>query len=166
MHACECRCICFVPEDCNTCYMFKPRCRVKLILQLERFYHPSNLSYIHVAFSNWLTFPWHELAALTYLLLLGLSWRDWYRPYLESYSSCSLLWNLKGNIVSISNINFDILSCCRLLHIILLAFNTLAVQILSTLVDDKESVFAKRENSRAIILVASQVSMCRHRFSL
>ncbi|KAK8964292.1 hypothetical protein KSP40_PGU015293 [Platanthera guangdongensis] len=46
----------------------------------------------------------------------------------------------------------------RLLHVTLLAFNTVAVRILSILSGGKESVFAKKENSRAFIIVASQVS--------
>lgn len=46
-----------------------------------------------------------------------------------------------------------------LLHLILLAFNTFAVQILSVLSDSEESVFTKRENSRAVIIVASQKTL-------
>lgn len=46
-----------------------------------------------------------------------------------------------------------------ILHLILLAINTLAVKILSPLFGGKESVFAKKENSRAVIIVASQKTL-------
>ncbi|ONK77589.1 uncharacterized protein A4U43_C02F8200 [Asparagus officinalis] len=46
-----------------------------------------------------------------------------------------------------------------LLHLTLLAFNTVLVKILSALADGKESVFSKKENSRAVILVASQKTL-------
>lgn len=48
---------------------------------------------------------------------------------------------------------------CRFLHLVLLAFNTFAVQSLSVMHGDsgKNSVFAKKENARAVIIVTSQV---------
>ncbi|OVA03572.1 putative sodium bile acid cotransporter [Macleaya cordata] len=46
-----------------------------------------------------------------------------------------------------------------LLHLILLALNTLAVQSLSVVAGGRGSVFSKKENARALIIVASQVSV-------
>lgn len=46
-----------------------------------------------------------------------------------------------------------------LLHVTLLAFNTVAVRILSMLSGGKESVFAKKENAQALIIVASQKTL-------
>lgn len=49
---------------------------------------------------------------------------------------------------------------CRLMHLILLAFNYLSVKSLSTLSGGSQSVFSKKENAIAVLLVASQVSEC------
>lgn len=48
--------------------------------------------------------------------------------------------------------------CCRLLHLILLGINALSVQLLSAIFGREKSVFAKKENSRPLIIVSSQVS--------
>ena len=45
----------------------------------------------------------------------------------------------------------------RLLHLILLAFNAFSVWSLSVISGDCQSVFAKKENTNAVVLVASQV---------
>ncbi|KAF6165958.1 hypothetical protein GIB67_012855 [Kingdonia uniflora] len=45
------------------------------------------------------------------------------------------------------------------LHLILLAFNTLAAQSLSVVPGGRKSVFAKKENSRALVIVASQKTL-------
>ena len=45
----------------------------------------------------------------------------------------------------------------RLLHLILLAFNAFSVWSLSVISGDRQSVFAKKENTNAVVLVASQV---------
>uniref|UniRef100_A0A2P2K7Y4 Uncharacterized protein MANES_10G058700 n=1 Tax=Rhizophora mucronata TaxID=61149 RepID=A0A2P2K7Y4_RHIMU len=48
---------------------------------------------------------------------------------------------------------------CRLLHIILLAFNSLAVKGLSAVSGGSRSIFTKEENANAFILVASQKTL-------
>lgn len=50
------------------------------------------------------------------------------------------------------------ISYCRLLHLILLAFNALSIQGLSAVSGGRKSVFAKRENVSALLIVASQVT--------
>ncbi|CAL5363347.1 unnamed protein product [Camellia sinensis] len=52
-----------------------------------------------------------------------------------------------------------VVSCCRLLHLSLLAFNALAIQGLSTVSGGSKSMFAKRENAVALLLVASQKTL-------
>lgn len=46
---------------------------------------------------------------------------------------------------------------CRLLHLALLALNMLAMRSLSALSGGSRSVFSKKDNARAVIIVASQV---------
>ncbi|RWW18701.1 hypothetical protein GW17_00017299 [Ensete ventricosum] len=46
-----------------------------------------------------------------------------------------------------------------LLHFILLAFNTIAVRSLSVVSGGDQSVFSKKENLRAVIIVASQKTL-------
>lgn len=46
---------------------------------------------------------------------------------------------------------------CRLLHLSLLLFNTIAVRSVSAITGGSKSVFSKEENALAYILVASQV---------
>lgn len=50
------------------------------------------------------------------------------------------------------------ISYCRFLHLILLAFNALSIQGLSAISGGRKSVFAKRENASALLIVASQVT--------
>ena len=50
----------------------------------------------------------------------------------------------------------------RLLHFLLLAFNALALKMLSFLPGDSGSTFANRKNVIAVLLVASQVRYLRH----
>lgn len=54
--------------------------------------------------------------------------------------------------------------CCRLLHLILLGMNVLAVQLLSAVSGREKSVFSKKENARALIIVSSQVSYISSKF--
>ncbi|ESR49854.1 hypothetical protein CICLE_v10033893mg, partial [Citrus x clementina] len=46
-----------------------------------------------------------------------------------------------------------------LLHLILLAFNAFSVWSLSVISGDCQSVFAKKENTNAVVLVASQKTL-------
>lgn len=43
------------------------------------------------------------------------------------------------------------------MHLILLAFNTLGIQSLSVVSGGSKSIFSKKENASALLLVASQV---------
>jgi hypothetical protein len=44
-------------------------------------------------------------------------------------------------------------------HLILLGFNTIAVKCMSATFGGTESIFAKKENFRALLIVCSQVSL-------
>jgi hypothetical protein len=44
-------------------------------------------------------------------------------------------------------------------HLILLGFNTIAVKCMSAAFGGTESIFAKKENFRALLIVCSQVSL-------
>ncbi|KAL5974659.1 hypothetical protein ACLOJK_031329 [Asimina triloba] len=46
-----------------------------------------------------------------------------------------------------------------LLHFVLLAFNSIAVRSLSVISGNSKGVFAKKENSRAVVIVASQKTL-------
>lgn len=48
---------------------------------------------------------------------------------------------------------------CRLLHLGLLAFNALAIRSLSAVSGGHKSIFSKKENAQAALLVASQVAI-------
>jgi sodium/bile acid cotransporter 7 len=48
---------------------------------------------------------------------------------------------------------------CRLLHVTLLVFNSVAVRSLSVISGGKKSTFSREENANALILVASQVKI-------
>lgn len=51
------------------------------------------------------------------------------------------------------------LPCCSILHFTLLAFNALAIKILSSISGGSKSVFANKRNAVALLLVASQVKL-------
>ncbi|MBA0576703.1 hypothetical protein Golob_027409 [Gossypium lobatum] len=48
---------------------------------------------------------------------------------------------------------------CRLLHLGLLAFNALAIRSLSAVSGGHKSIFSKKENAQAALLVASQKTL-------
>ncbi|XP_006436613.2 probable sodium/metabolite cotransporter BASS4, chloroplastic [Citrus clementina] len=56
-------------------------------------------------------------------------------------------------------IGLDTFLYYRLLHLILLAFNAFSVWSLSVISGDCQSVFAKKENTNAVVLVASQKTL-------
>lgn len=55
---------------------------------------------------------------------------------------------------------YIIILYCRLLHLLLLAFNAVAVKSLAAVSGGNQSEFSKKENANAVLLVASQVSEC------
>ncbi|KAJ1435946.1 putative sodium bile acid cotransporter [Sesbania bispinosa] len=48
---------------------------------------------------------------------------------------------------------------CRLLHLSLLIFNSIAVRSLSIISGGRKSIFSREENANALILVASQKTL-------
>lgn len=69
----------------------------------------------------------------------------------------SELFILYLNLSELKSIDKGLFLYYRLLHLILLAFNAFAVRSLSAVSGDHQSVFAKKENTNAVVLVASQV---------
>ncbi|KAF8397904.1 hypothetical protein HHK36_016829 [Tetracentron sinense] len=80
-------------------------------------------------------------------ILLGLV------PWIQVSRSRSLLLMVKPAVFLIA------IGMGSLLHLILLFFNTLTVKSLSAVSGGKRSVFAKKENARALVLVASQKTL-------
>ncbi|CAL9763418.1 unnamed protein product [Musa acuminata subsp. burmannicoides] len=80
-------------------------------------------------------------------ILLGLV------PWMQVSRSRSLLLTVKPAIFAIA-VGMGIF-----LHFILLAFNTIAVRSLSVVSGGDQSVFSKKENLRAVIIVASQKTL-------
>lgn len=74
-------------------------------------------------------------------------------PWIQVSRSRSLLLMVKPSIF------FVAIGMGALLHLILLAFNTLAIQILSAVSGGSKSVFAKKQNASALLLVASQKTL-------
>ncbi|KAJ0103490.1 hypothetical protein Patl1_05900 [Pistacia atlantica] len=72
-------------------------------------------------------------------------------PWIQVSRSRSLLLMVKPTVFLVA-IGMGIL-----LHLILLAFNAIAVRSLSAVSGGSQSVFAKKENASAVVLVASQV---------
>ncbi|KAG1331013.1 putative sodium/metabolite cotransporter BASS4, chloroplastic [Cocos nucifera] len=74
-------------------------------------------------------------------------------PWMQVSRSRSLLLTVKPAVFAIA-IGMGIL-----LHLILLAFNTLTVHSLSVVSGGSKSVFANKENARAVVVVASQKTL-------
>nr|XP_043612894.1 probable sodium/metabolite cotransporter BASS4, chloroplastic isoform X2 [Erigeron canadensis] len=74
-------------------------------------------------------------------------------PWIQVSRSRSLLLMVKPAIFLVAVL------MGALLHLMLLAFNALSIQILSAVTGGSKSVFAKKENSTALLLVASQKTL-------
>ncbi|KAK1310127.1 hypothetical protein QJS10_CPA08g01515 [Acorus calamus] len=74
-------------------------------------------------------------------------------PWIQVSRSRSLLLMVKPAVFLVA------VGIGVLLHLILLALNTLAIRSLSAAFGGRGAVFAKKENSRAVILVASQKTL-------
>uniref|UniRef100_A0ACD5YWY6 Uncharacterized protein n=1 Tax=Avena sativa TaxID=4498 RepID=A0ACD5YWY6_AVESA len=74
-------------------------------------------------------------------------------PWIQVSRSRSLLLSIQPKAFAIT------VAIGVLLHLALLAFNATALQVLSCLKQKEESVFASKEYSRAVILVASQKTL-------
>lgn len=74
-------------------------------------------------------------------------------PWIQVSRSRSLLFSVKPKAFAI------IVTIGVLLHLALLAFNATTLQVLSCLKQKEESVFARKEYARAVILVASQKTL-------
>ncbi|KAL9997592.1 putative sodium bile acid cotransporter, sodium/solute symporter superfamily [Helianthus debilis subsp. tardiflorus] len=68
----------------------------------------------------------------------------------------SFLETLQENQICYASTNFNIY---RLLHVILLGFNAISIRCLCALSGGSKSIFAKKENSTALLLVASQKAL-------
>ncbi|XP_057471742.1 probable sodium/metabolite cotransporter BASS4, chloroplastic isoform X1 [Actinidia eriantha] len=88
-----------------------------------------------------------KLLSMISALLLGLV------PWIQVSRSSSLLLMVKPAIFLVA------VGMGALLHLILLAFNALAIQGLLAVSGGSKSVFAKRENVTALLLVASQKTL-------
>ncbi|EOY19134.1 Sodium Bile acid symporter family isoform 3 [Theobroma cacao] len=74
-------------------------------------------------------------------------------PWIQVSRSRSLLLMVKPTVFIVA------IGIGALLHLVLLAFNTLAIRSLSAVTGGSESIFAKKENAQAALLVASQVAI-------
>ncbi|XP_007010323.2 PREDICTED: probable sodium/metabolite cotransporter BASS4, chloroplastic [Theobroma cacao] len=74
-------------------------------------------------------------------------------PWIQVSRSRSLLLMVKPTVFIVA------IGIGALLHLILLAFNTLAIRSLSAVTGGSESIFAKKENAQAALLVASQKTL-------
>ncbi|KAK4593358.1 hypothetical protein RGQ29_017464 [Quercus rubra] len=74
-------------------------------------------------------------------------------PWIQVSRSRSLLLRVKPAIFLVA------IGMGALLHIILLAFNALAIKSLSAVSGGDKSIFSKRENASALVLVASQKTL-------
>ncbi|OMO79085.1 putative sodium bile acid cotransporter protein [Corchorus olitorius] len=63
-----------------------------------------------------------------------------------------------SDVVTVNFVDFNE-NLLKLLHLILLAFNSLALRSLSAVTGGNKSVFAKKENAQAALLVASQKTL-------
>ncbi|KAL0910462.1 hypothetical protein M5K25_021447 [Dendrobium thyrsiflorum] len=88
-----------------------------------------------------------QYLSMTSAILLSLV------PWIQVSRSKSLLLTVRPEVFATAMI------MGALVHIILLAFNTFAVRTLSMLSGDEQSILAKRENARAVIIVASQKTL-------
>ncbi|KAL7252692.1 hypothetical protein ACSBR1_007289 [Camellia fascicularis] len=89
----------------------------------------------------------HKLFSVISALLLGLV------PWIQVSRSSSLLLMVKPAVFLVA------VGMGALLHLSLLAFNALSIQGLSTVSGGSKSMFAKRENVVALLLVASQKTL-------
>lgn len=74
-------------------------------------------------------------------------------PWIQVSRSRSLLLMVKPEIFLVA------IGMGALLHLILLAFNALAIQSLSAVSGGSKSIFSKKENASALVLVASQKTL-------
>ncbi|EOY19132.1 Sodium Bile acid symporter family isoform 1 [Theobroma cacao] len=74
-------------------------------------------------------------------------------PWIQVSRSRSLLLMVKPTVFIVA------IGIGALLHLVLLAFNTLAIRSLSAVTGGSESIFAKKENAQAALLVASQKTL-------
>jgi len=88
-----------------------------------------------------------KLLSVISALLLGLV------PWIQVSRSRSLLLMVKPAVFLVA------VGMGALLHLILLAFNALSIQGLSAISGGSKSVFAKRENASALLIVASQKTL-------
>ncbi|GMP22278.1 hypothetical protein CsSME_00000368 [Camellia sinensis var. sinensis] len=88
-----------------------------------------------------------KLFSVISALLLGLV------PWIQVSRSSSMLLMVKPAVFLVA------VGMGALLHLSLLAFNALAIQGLSTVSGGSKSMFAKRENAVALLLVASQKTL-------
>ncbi|XP_058205561.1 probable sodium/metabolite cotransporter BASS4, chloroplastic isoform X1 [Rhododendron vialii] len=88
-----------------------------------------------------------KLLSMISALLLGLV------PWIQVSRSRALLLMVKPAVFLVA------VGMGALLHLILLAFNALSIQGLSAVSGGKKSVFAKRENASALLIVASQKTL-------
>nr|CAD1836737.1 unnamed protein product [Ananas comosus var. bracteatus] len=74
-------------------------------------------------------------------------------PWIQVSRSRSLFLTVKPQAFAVA------IAMGIILHLVLLALNAIAVQILSLVSGGRESVYAKKENARAVIVVASQKTL-------
>ncbi|KAB1225405.1 putative sodium/metabolite cotransporter BASS4, chloroplastic [Morella rubra] len=74
-------------------------------------------------------------------------------PWIQVSRSSSLLLMVKPEVFLIA------IGLGGLMHLILLAFNTLGIQSLSVVSGGSKSIFSKKENASALVLVASQKTL-------
>ncbi|KAL6989335.1 putative sodium/metabolite cotransporter bass4, chloroplastic [Sarracenia purpurea var. burkii] len=74
-------------------------------------------------------------------------------PWIQVSRSSSLLLMVRPSVFLVA------VGMGALLHLILLAFNALAIQGLSSISGGSKSMFAKRENASALLLVSSQKTL-------
>ncbi|KAG9152292.1 hypothetical protein Leryth_024302 [Lithospermum erythrorhizon] len=74
-------------------------------------------------------------------------------PWIQVSKSRSLLLSVQPPIFLVA------VAMGALLHVLLLAFNALAIQILSAMTGGKKSAFAQKDNVTALLLVASQKTL-------
>lgn len=74
-------------------------------------------------------------------------------PWIQVSKSRSLLLSVQPAIFLVA------VAMGAMLHVLLLAFNALAIQVLSTMTGGKKSAFAQKDNNIALLLVASQKTL-------
>uniref|UniRef100_A0A5B7BK82 Probable sodium/metabolite cotransporter BASS4, chloroplastic n=1 Tax=Davidia involucrata TaxID=16924 RepID=A0A5B7BK82_DAVIN len=89
----------------------------------------------------------HKLLSVMSAVFLGMV------PWIQVSRSRSLLLMVKPAVFLVA------VGMGALLHLMLLAFNALAIQSLSAVSGGRNSVFAKKQNASALLLVASQKTL-------